>query len=209
MGTRITSLPYTISSPGFYFLGKDLSTTGNGITVETDNVTIDLMGFSITGDGATGLGIHISGRSNVEIRNGTVRNFGSGIYSVATGDNCRIINIRALNNAANGIKLVGRNHLVEKCNASGNGTRGIWAYGYYYMLKGNVCSGNSSSGIDCTAGGNLLDNVVYGNGAYGFNLSTSGTTYYVIDRNTLYNNGGGNFNAVPPQATFGVNAGIP
>ena len=49
----------------------------HGITINADNVTLDLMGFSLVGPGGTGLydGIHMNGRTNVEVRNGTVRNF--------------------------------------------------------------------------------------------------------------------------------------
>ncbi|MBU4448351.1 MAG: hypothetical protein KKD99_07175, partial [Proteobacteria bacterium] len=53
VGTKITSVPYTISSPGFYYLGGNLtySGTGSAISVDADNVTLDLMGFSLTGAG--------------------------------------------------------------------------------------------------------------------------------------------------------------
>ena len=49
----------------------------NAITVSADDVTLDLMGFSLTNSGAKGstYGINLSGRTNVEIRNGTVRGF--------------------------------------------------------------------------------------------------------------------------------------
>lgn len=211
VGTKITSLPYTISAPGFYYLGGDLSTTGNGITVNANNVTIDLMGFSLVGNGTDGMrGIEISGRSNVEIRNGTVRNFDGGIYSIMNGNNCRIINIRANSNVGTGIKLVGSNHLVQNCNCSNNpGGSGIWQSGYGTMITGNVCNGNSGHGIECTSGGNLIGNVVYGNSGKGFNLSLATSDYYVIDRNTVYQNTGGGINGTPSNAVFGVNAGIP
>jgi hypothetical protein len=54
VGTRITSLPYTITSPGFYYLTSNLSYSGssNGITVNSNDVTLDLMGFSISGPGS-------------------------------------------------------------------------------------------------------------------------------------------------------------
>ena len=47
--------------------------------MNADNVTIDFGGFAITGPGmasGTGHGIFIVGRKNVEIKNGTIRNFG-------------------------------------------------------------------------------------------------------------------------------------
>jgi hypothetical protein len=42
----------------------------------------------------------MSGRSNVEIRNGTIRNFGStGIYEESnSGNSHRVINVRVMNN---------------------------------------------------------------------------------------------------------------
>jgi hypothetical protein len=211
VGTKINSLPYTILAPGFYFLGGDLSASGKGITVNVDNVTIDLMGFSMTGNGTPEMsGIDITGRSNVEIRDGTVRNFGGGIYSVTAGKNCRILNIRAVGNVGHGIKLVGSNHLVQNCNASNNtGGDGIVQSGRGAMITGNICSGNEVNGIECS-GGNLIANVVYGNKGNGFYLMYEVTSdYYMIDRNTVYGNTGGNLNGVPPKAYWGVNAGVP
>lgn len=49
--TMIYSLPYTISSPGLYKLGRSLTSPGPfvGIFVNASNVTIDLAGHSING----------------------------------------------------------------------------------------------------------------------------------------------------------------
>ena len=46
--TPISSLPYTISEPGSYYLTGNLSSTTNGIVIESNFVTVDLMGFSLT-----------------------------------------------------------------------------------------------------------------------------------------------------------------
>ena len=77
------------------------------------------------------------------------------------------------------------------------------------MINGNVVNSNGSTGIDCTSGGNLIGNVVYGNTGYGFNLSYLSNDYFVIDRNTVFQNGSGSLNGVPANASFGVNAGVP
>jgi hypothetical protein len=58
VGTKITSVPYIITQPGFYYLGGNLSynATGNAITVNANDVTIDLMGCTLsctTGSGIT------------------------------------------------------------------------------------------------------------------------------------------------------------
>ena len=41
-GTRITSLPYTISASGAYYLASNLSYgSGDGITIANDHVTLE------------------------------------------------------------------------------------------------------------------------------------------------------------------------
>ena len=71
-----SDLPLTITESGSYYLVEDANCLSTAITVEADNVTIDLMGYSLIGHG-TGFGIYLNARINVEIRNGTVRDFGS------------------------------------------------------------------------------------------------------------------------------------
>jgi hypothetical protein len=43
--TPISSLPYTISAAGSYYLTGNLTADANGILVDANNVTIDLAGF--------------------------------------------------------------------------------------------------------------------------------------------------------------------
>ncbi|MFB0524372.1 MAG: right-handed parallel beta-helix repeat-containing protein [Phycisphaerae bacterium] len=162
----ISSVPYTISSSESYYLTKNLQTTSgsqNAITVNADNVTIDLMGFSLIGRGSgTGRGIYMNGRSNVEIRNGTVRNFGrEGIYeaSVDDGDGHRVISVRALFNGGAGIKLSDPNNLVRDCTTLANGNDGIYV-GPVSMVTNNISSDNGDDGIEldigCMASGNVI-----------------------------------------------------
>jgi len=115
-GTKITKLPYPITAPGYYYLTGNLSYTGNAITVNANDVTIDLMGFSLTGPGTGGpIGITING-SNVEVRNGTVSGWYIGIWGEGPS-NARVINARANGNIY-GIWLNGNNHLIKGCMAS-------------------------------------------------------------------------------------------
>src|SRR5450759_2310807 len=85
--TAITTLPYIISTQGVYCLTGELSTgitTGNAITIATNNVVLDLNGFKIgglsAGLGTTAIGIYANQRQNITIKNGTVRGFCYGIY---------------------------------------------------------------------------------------------------------------------------------
>ncbi|NOZ30893.1 MAG: hypothetical protein GXO68_02970, partial [Crenarchaeota archaeon] len=77
--TVITSLPYVITTPGVYVLNTDLTTTGDGIIIDTANVTIIGNGHTITGPGL-GTGINMtSHEGNITITNLTITNFSVGI----------------------------------------------------------------------------------------------------------------------------------
>jgi len=60
--TTISSLPYTASTTGeTYELGRDLTTSGTGISVTADNITIDFKGYELTfgtGNGADVDGVY-------------------------------------------------------------------------------------------------------------------------------------------------------
>jgi hypothetical protein len=64
VGTKITSLPYTITAPGFYYLTGNLTCpSGVGITINSDDVTIDLMGFRLSSSTVlSGTGISMNGK---------------------------------------------------------------------------------------------------------------------------------------------------
>ncbi len=87
--TPISSAPYTISSPGSYYLTTNLTvSSGGAITIATNGVTLDLSGFTIasTAASATGYGIRLNNRlRDLAIFNGHivggVTNNGSGVYS--------------------------------------------------------------------------------------------------------------------------------
>jgi hypothetical protein len=204
-GTKISSLPYEITTPGFYYVSGNLSCpSGNGITVSTDDVTIDLMGFRLSGNGG-GSGIIWYDHANIEIRNGTLRNWNSGIYGyssfVAGSVSNRAINVRCQNNSV-GISF-GDNGIVRGCSIQG-GTTGISGASlvannavYNCSLYGiNTGSGtisgntvtNSATGIRSN-GGSVIGNTVYcSSGQTGIALSTSTSNPILMDQNTV--NGG-------------------
>ena len=171
------------------------------------------MGSSLIGSGDIGTGIDIQGHQNVEIRNGTVRNFhGDGISStLGGGHNHRIMNMRVHNNGGRGIHIAGRRVRIQNCTFSDNGSIGLSLFGYNCMVADNSVCGNVSDGISCTGNGHsLIGNLVATNGGHGFHLSYLGPDYrYLIDRNTVYDNTGGSLNGLPPGATWGLNAGLP
>jgi hypothetical protein len=185
--TEITSLPYTINTQGSYIINKNLTSTWNGIIVKTNNVTIDLNGYSIAGNNTSGgRGIYMNGRSNVEIRNGTIRNFGShGIYEESSnGKSHRVVNVRVVKNKGDGISLSGTNHLVKDSTVSDNGTIGIKVNNG--IVSGNTVCDNGSTGISISLGATAIGNTVYSNGQDGI---WAGNGCAVVD-NAAWGNGG-------------------
>jgi hypothetical protein len=146
VGTKIASLPYTISAPGFYYLGGNLSNTrtDTAINVNANGVTIDLMGFCLNGSEKLGMGISLNS-NNVEIRNGTVRNFAIGIMGQMGTSDHRILNVRAVNNTSC-LEFEGTGQLVKGCEVTGDS--GI-------RVNCSVVSGNTVH--DCVIG-------IYANG---------------------------------------------
>jgi len=190
-GTKITSLPYTISAPGAYYLGGNLSSTGSGITIShtpapVNDVTLDLMGFSITGPGS-GTGISMSGSTNVEIRNGTVSGWDYGIFESGSGLNHRIFNVRAAG-ATSAIRLYGGGHLVKGCDASQSsaGFTAIYLNGLGTVSGCKATPASNANGI-VTFGGTISDNVVIGNGGTDGYGIYAGSAPAVIRRNEVSN----------------------
>jgi hypothetical protein len=186
-GTRIDRLPYTITEPGAYYLGGNLTYTGSGdgITVApgVSHVTLDLMGFTVNGSGSGRYGIYLNGNhiihsgDNVEIRNGTVTGWRIGITenSIYSGELSRVINVRAVGNST-GILLTGAGYLIQGCEVTGTGSNtaisissGIVSQCMVRFLDG--------SGINTWNGGRVSDNVVLGtgNGVPRCGISVDGT----------------------------------
>lgn len=190
VGVKITTVPYTISGPGFYYLGKNLTHIGttHAITVAADNVTLDLMGFSLTHTGAVGTerGIYMNNRANVEIRNGTVSGFYEGIReNNGAGSKHRVINVRAINNTTSGIFLYGTNHLVKGCDGCNNGTNGIFVE--QGVIADCVAGNNSTYNIRIHAG-SVLGNHAFGNALYNFWVGSgfASPTSILVDRNSAF-----------------------
>jgi parallel beta-helix repeat protein len=212
VGTRITRLPYTINNSGFYFLGSDLNYTGTGnaINIDHNDVTLDLMGHLLSGPGPTSAttGINITGRYNVEIRNGTVTSFGVGILDDFSTGTHRVINIRAANNYG-GILLRGSNNLIKNCTVTNNIDAGISLQGAG-LITDNVAN-NNGSGIGMDGPGSLLGNSACNNGNNNFVLGTSVATSIVVNNNSAFglNLNYKNFALPPSGVVMGTNSGTP
>jgi hypothetical protein len=183
LGKEIAPLPFTISQSGTYYLTRNLTATGNGIIISANNVTLDLMGFTLTGPGTTGnsaIGIQDTGDFGVEIRNGCITNFGGdGIRF--TGTNSRLIGLRVSNVGGAGISEGGKNQVIA-CIASNCGHEGIWSGGLS-MLKGNTVRDNAYTGIRADTYSTVAGNV--GSGNPQGDILITGKFCTVIDNTTV------------------------
>src|SRR5512134_2871139 len=66
-------------------LDHDLSCTANGLVAGADGINIDLNGYSISGSG-TGIGIDVTGRNDVTISGGAIRDFTAGVRVLNSAD---------------------------------------------------------------------------------------------------------------------------
>lgn len=172
----ISEIPELIEWPCSVKLAGTLictQTDTNGLTINADDVTIDMAGHTLVGPGASsGHGIgQASSNRNLRVFNGKVvnwrgswsagvsaRGLGSNLsdiqastnyYGISTGPGCLLRDSVAANNTSIGIR-VDENSVVNRCVARYNGDTGI-------------TNGTASAIADCTA---------FHNGGHG--ISTDG-----------------------------------
>ena len=205
----------TISQPGSYYLTANLTvSTGDGIDITTNGVTLDLNGFTLrsTAASATGRGVQLtSGLRNITIVNGFIEsgvtNNGSGTYSgsgFGSGIYCSSIDLR--NTRVSGVSVAGclyhgillgtDSTVVEFCTVRTVGGYGIMAStikscvamdcGSSAIVGDQVsdCRGASDSGFGVYAAATAQN-------CYGYS-SGSGTAVFASTANNCYGYSTGN-----------------
>jgi hypothetical protein len=155
----------TIDQSGSYVLDRNLEATGDCLVVATSHVTIDLAGYTISGNGS-GNGIRtyddpatpgIEQFEAITVRDGSITGF------------------------LRGIELFGRNHVIERVRATHNDLRGIrlvWESPTQFLgpggntVRNSVASENQrifsteiAIGIDVLGtGSSIIGNVANSNG---------------------------------------------
>lgn len=192
--TPISSLPFSITAAGSYYLTGNLSvTSGNGITISADQVTLDLNGFAIssTANPAGGAAITLpSTRRNVAIKNGFIRGtttfsagvftaggFSDGIFSAsATTANVRVQEISVYGVGSDGITFSTTGiptALIERCSVTICGGVGI--------LAGLVRDCSADTTGSTAVSGEIVTN------SYGETVNTASTLAFGIASSTAEN----------------------
>jgi hypothetical protein len=164
----IDATPFHITKAGSYYLTSNLLVAASqvGISIETNNVSLDLGGFALEGDPNSLQGILLVGTlSHVSIKNGVVHGTAAGIDATSsshvridsvrayacrgggflTGNEGVIFNSLANQNVGSGIKG-GNETQVESCQANGNTENGIQV-GSFSSVVNSTASKNSFNGV--------------------------------------------------------------
>ena len=204
--TLISSLPFTISNSGSYYLTTNLTGVSgqHGIIISNNDVTLDLNGFALQGVPGSIFGIYTPvSVTNLVLRNGKVRGWGS--VGVAAGNvNGEFSELQVSQNGNAGLSC-GTASLLNRCLAFTNGGSGISASdnsrvvdclayrntGIGFSL-GNACSIrgcaaelNGGNGIQCGYPSVVADCAVLGNGGIGINASGAAAISSCTARNNL------------------------
>jgi len=175
----ISDLPFIIGVPGNYRVTGRLhfpTPDSDGITVQANNVTLDLGGNALVGPGKTtgtaGRGILVDVNfTDVVIRNGTIRDWRqAGVFGY-NAVNVRYEGLRLSQNGEDGL-VAGTASIITRCGAENNGGNGI-AASSGSVVENSVSYGNGELGIEGT-GSTVRGNTCYNNttGIYGSAGST-------------------------------------
>jgi hypothetical protein len=152
--TPITTLPFTISASGSYYLATSPGSygAGVGITVNASNVTIDLNGNTLTGGGngtpGTASAIFVSQgagstqRSGIIVRNGVIRDWNGYGVDAQFADACRFEDLQVISCGQRAVHGGAQCH-VENVQARTNKGDGI-RVGVYSIVRN---SGVFNSGV--------------------------------------------------------------
>lgn len=144
--TNITSLPFTASTPDTYVLTGDLNSSGNGVTISGNNITLDCQNFTMTGPYTSSTAGIINTGNNTTIINCVVKDFGNNLQ-FAAGDDGYVSN-NTFDHANLTSILIGTTSSVNRLNFSNNTfsngfNNGIEYYGGQNVsFLNNTCFGH-------------------------------------------------------------------
>jgi hypothetical protein len=192
----LCEIPESIDWPATVKLAGTLEGTAgrHGITITTNDVTIDLCGHALVGVAGSLDGVHVSSPTNatlhnIAVRNGTLRQWRGDGVDLSLADNCQLSQLRAFgNNPGYGLRVgtgglvtgctleanvvgvsVGRGSTVKDCTVLANINYGILG-GDASVIKDNTVSStvvsNNAAGIQVTNHCQVVGNTCDGN-SYG------------------------------------------
>ena len=207
--TPIESLPFSISQSGSYYLTRNLqfsSASGHAITIAVSNVTLDLMGFTLSStSGVTGDAIHFNGGlRNVAINNGAI--VGETVVTVSGSAPNQSWSVAAAGFAVGinaGSLIAGR---FKDLSISGCRTTGL-SGGTAAVIENVIVSQNGTFGITTVNNSSVDRCIAQSNGSAGVSANTVSNSNAMANAqagifalaviNCVASNNGGNGISVP------------
>lgn len=165
--TPIESAGVTITNPGSYYLTGNLTASGShGIIIQTNNVSLDLKGFTLESDDSN-TGVFVNGAyTNITIRNGNIRRWVTGIDS-SFSQNTQLDGLLVTHNLF-GI-VSGQGTVASRCTASFNTQFGL-SVSSGCSISQCIARNNGSHGILASSGALIVGCVAESNGDDGISL---------------------------------------
>lgn len=166
---------HAITLPGSYYLTGNLSVGPgqSGIVIQSHNVTIDLMGFTIQGSEGSLDGVRSDDQwFATTVLNGVVTRMGRDgvtLHNFSNTMNSRVSGIHAHRNGRHGI-AADASAVVTHCTAVFNGSNGISTRASS-VVSDCAASQNGGSGILVSSFSIISKCTSYANGSHGFELS--------------------------------------
>jgi len=180
------AFPIKITTRGSYRLAGNLSLFScdkDAISISVDDVTLDLNGFSITGNGGTSdlsSGVNGNSHNRIIVQNGSVVKMSDDGVNLGGGTGSIVRGVTASYNYEAGIEV------GDGCTISGNTTFYDWdgiEAGGGCVITGNTVNGNGESGIGIEServpGGTVSNNTANGNGSDAQDEYSNGVSTYL------------------------------
>lgn len=178
---RVLNTCATLTEPGAYVVGRNLTAAGDCFVVAADFVNVDLDGFVISGNGTGSAFVEqlAVGRRGLGVRNGVVTGFANGVFML--NSSAMVIDrMHFTNNGAVGVRA-GNMVTVSNSMFLNNGA-GI-ALDQRAMVTGNTVNDNTGGGISAGLGSTVTGNAVGRNGGNGISLGAGGLVANSVSRN--------------------------
>jgi parallel beta-helix repeat protein len=165
---------------------ENLTTTGDCITIGTNNIVLDCAGYSMTGDSGSGdYGIYASSKNNITVKNCYIKEFSHGIYFTGS-TNSTLLNNTAIDNFGGITFRGGSNNNLTSNNLLNNEDTGIY---FLIAADGNLLTSNyiynNSAGISLGSGTHNLKNNNLTFNTKGLKVAASSSSFY---NNSFTNN---------------------
>jgi hypothetical protein len=150
-----------------YTLQNGLSTNGGCLVIQAGNITVDMNGYNITGDGSTGSGVFVNGHDDITIKNGGIFDFDNGIRLSGSSNN-NIIDVNISGSSTYDVYLTSSSAGNTFLNVSYDGSKESVGTGselireWHYRANVTFPSGRGADYVEVTAynaTGDLIENL--------------------------------------------------